>query len=115
MEKYIIYCTEDQTMKALELGAPIEEDYRYDKDIMFGEECVRTERQLAPPTSEQMIGWLEEQGLFITIDKSDGGHIFYKILKETKYVCGWNSFSSRKEATIAAVDAALNYLKNQRN
>lgn len=127
MRKYSCYCTAEQTRRAFLLDAPIEtihysNDYikRFSKEI--NEESllksniaiIHNEDGIHAgviPTAEQMVGWLEEQGLFITIDKSDGGHLFYNILKENEYVCEWNSFSSRSEAIIAAIDAALDYLE----
>lgn len=116
MNQYTIHCTEEQTKKALELGAQIVILPNYTEYRVFPlVKCKDgNERPCVIPTSEQMIGWLETQGLFITIDKSDGGHIFYKIRKGNKYICEWNSFSSRPEATLAAIDAALEYLINKK-
>lgn len=115
ISEYTIYCTQEQTKKARELGAPIEILPNYTEYRVFPlVKCKDgNERPCIIPTTEQMIGWLETQGLFISIDKSDGGHIFYKIRKGNKYICEWNSFSSRKEATLAAIGAALEYLKEQ--
>lgn len=74
MNDYTIYCTEDQTKKALELGAPIElwseyhkkqeHDFKLDTPIPCKQftngYCVAS-----CPTAEQMIGWLEEQGVWV--------------------------------------------------
>ena len=92
MKRYTLYCTLEQTMKALELGAPIDiEDY---------------EPRLACiiPTAEQMIGWLEAcyNDTDITIERYSNGRWMYFI--------GWQSsgyYESRQEATLAAIDAAL--------
>lgn len=104
MEHYSIYCTAEQTKKALILHAPIKH---------WGNTS-----NLITPTAEQMIGWLEEQRIFI--------HIDYDFSDNDKpYKCemclfngmtnhrGW--FISRKEATLDAIDAALDYLiKNKK-
>lgn len=120
MEEYTIYCTEEQIVKALELGAPIivtsnhsdvankeyYEVYHYES---------RTTTAIVLPTAEQMIGWLEEHGFWY--------------INTTYYVVGdyWcyhgvtngghdsigrniSHYNSRKEATLAAIDAALDYL-----
>lgn len=112
---YTIYCTESQIKRAIELGAQME--YAKVIDTINGN-SIRIPEETGEfyqiPTAEQMLGWLETQGLFIPIDKSDGGHIFYKIRKGNTYICEWNSFSSRPEATLAAIDAALDYLTNNK-
>ena len=92
MKQYTIYCTPEQARKALGLGAPIE---------------YKLKGTCKTPTAEQMIGWLEEQGLhfdfeFITITCCMVQH-------NGTYLC--NPFTgTRKEATLAAIDAALEYL-----
>lgn len=106
MYDYTIYCTEEQTKKALELGAPI-------GVIPDG---------LIIPTAEQMLGWLEEQYLYITISytcnfakdwQADIHHALY-----TDAYCGVDlidvNFGSRKNATLAAISSALNYLINHK-
>lgn len=113
MEKYTIYCNEEQTKKALELGAPIETTLvRGDYNNLHSE--------LDIPTAEQMIGWLEEHwfeyiniSYYITGDywcyygETKGGHdsIGGKVSR--------NHYSSRKEATLAAIDVALDYLSKK--
>lgn len=109
MEEFTIHCTEEQTKKAMELGAPIEEDYRHWQDIMFEEKCVRTERQLVPPTAEQMIGWLEDKGITVKIVKCDIRWFARPCsCKNTDF--NKDGYCSRKEATLAAIDSALDYL-----
>lgn len=111
---YTIYCTEEQVKKALELGAPIES-----YPIMFVPHDVpRYEKQInkgwiafPSPTAEQMICWLEEQGIHeVRVAQNS-------CLKWYFCVCGKikNKFSTRKEATIASIDAALEYLNNRKN
>lgn len=66
------------------------------------------------PTAEQMIGWLEEQGISVEITRYDGElraleyHLFG--IKSCKAL-----FSHRKEATLAALAAALEYLATKKN
>ena len=100
MDKYTIYCTEEQIKKALDLGAPI--DNRW------------IEKGLNP-TAEQMTGWLDEQGLLIVIDKNDNYYtwevyrnIYLIDMSKTK------SIVSRKEAILSAIDVALEYLSNNK-
>lgn len=98
---YTIYCTEKQTKKALELGAPIE----YANND-YNESLSPIEKGLYAiiPTAEQMIGWLEEQGLLFQTTK-----IGTLVLKEDNRVLKVCT-GSRKEATLAAIDKALEYL-----
>lgn len=120
MDEYTIYCTEEQTRKALELGAK----YHFFK---VGEGrpspyLVSRENKgyYAIPTAEQMIGWLEDKGIHVEIEYSLlFEHYDICILNEDESVkqrtmfndyFGLPSFSSRKEATLAAIDAALDYL-----
>lgn len=118
MERYKIYCTEEQTRKALELGAPIE----YHPMYMYGDNDspkivhykVRNIRVFSYcPTAEQLFGWLEEQEIHITITRSDDGFdVTYSYIINERY--GDSNYTSRKEATLAAIDAALEYLTNKK-
>lgn len=119
MEKYTIMCTESQTKKALELGAPIIfkcQKVRY-LDGGYSYEIVEKDGEpvLETPTAEQMIGWLEEQGgikhidIYRNCDYWGYGVITYMTTYDvTKH------FSTRKEATLAAIDAALDYLSKSK-
>lgn len=117
MDKYTIYCTPEQTRKALELGAPIDyclNQFDIDKSVCIG--CIKntyTKQYAILPTAEQMIGWLEEQGI------KDIEIGYYNVCKYWHYnVLNNNIMSkeiaSRKEATLAAIDAALEYLTNNK-
>lgn len=103
MKRYNIYCTFEQTKKALELGAPI-------KYVSIG-----NIKKYHEPTAEQMIGWLEDQKLKINIAHVDmvedclSFHIYEGKDRDLAVKKGYN-YSSRKEATLAAIDAALEYL-----
>lgn len=114
MDKYIIYCTEEQVKKAIELGAPM-------LTKTFISSFGKIETNLT--TAEQMLGWLEEQGVLMQIEPINGMHYYWllstKELTEepdryswvTQYVTpNYEEIPSRKEATLAAIDAALDYL-----
>lgn len=117
MSDYSIFCTEAQTRKALELGAPIEvrefiggeldDDWCYD---------ISTNYVCEIPTAEQMIGWLEEQGNIssISIETSENEIAWQWIIYfNDKSWLPWDAIcNSRREATIAAIDAALEHLLN---
>lgn len=125
MNKYTIYCTPSQAKKALELGAPIEYANNYNaylphKMIDFVGESGKMEcAQFVIPTADQMIGWLEEQGIWIHFCKpnqrptllsfsvSNINDPFRRIFVGEEYIF-------RKEATLAAIDAALEHLENNR-
>lgn len=98
MSNYSLYCTEAQTKKAHELGAPLN---------TWG-----FARELVIPTAEQMVNWLEEQGFSFYILKD------YLWREEVQYGYNWyhnkGNLVSRKEATLAAIDAALEYLSNNK-
>lgn len=128
MERYTIYCTEEQTKKALELGAKIKKE-RVGKCITdglprLGSEPEEDKYDYLIPTAEQMIGWLEEQWIMVEVYYNcTFQHYNYTKTIKGKNGC-WgsklndsytNGFSSRKEATLAAIDAALDYLiKNKK-
>ena len=106
MNQYTIYCTPEQTKKALELGVPIEIE-PYDNPYCVPQKYPKI--IVKYPTAEQMIGWLEEQRIT---------SIEITFSKETKWKFEFFSecydfdapYNSRKEATLAAIDAALEYL-----
>lgn len=133
MNRYTIYCTPEQTKKALELGAPIETF----GNKMICREMVEVAKSLGEtedveqflnkhhttiigdssyrfPTTEQMINWLEEQDVSIEITRFDGElrgfeyHLFG--IKSCKAL-----FSSRREATLAAINEALEHLTKKNN
>lgn len=89
---YTIRCTEEQTNKALELGAPIE-----------------------LPTAEQMIGWMEGQGILFDIDTEWNKSVLVYVWDcENKSLINHVFHGSRKETILAAIDAALGYLSNKK-
>ena len=60
---YSIYCTEEQTKKALELGAPINFRWLYHGIPFHKEVNIEYGHYAEIPTTEEMVGWLEEQGV----------------------------------------------------
>lgn len=120
MNKYAIYCTKEQTCKSFELGAPL--DFRNgDRPFIsvkyFDEDGKLFYHNYDIPTAEEMLGWLEEKDgiydihLLRTADDEWKYEITTKHLPKNKtYGC----CKSRKEATIAAIDAALEYLMNNK-
>lgn len=126
MERYTIYCTEEQTKKAFELGAPIYVFNKWNSKAIEEthykiEHRTKLESGLYAdnPTAEQMIGWLEEQGINIVIGRFFAKWAFK--LEQLTSVGEKNlhidsiEIPSRKEATLAAIDAALDYLiKNKK-
>lgn len=116
MNKYTIYCTPTQTKMALKLGAPIaNSNIGYEGfDIIDHNEDYSSILYSIIPTAEQMIGWLEEQlgensSVYIVQDSQCwwSANVYdscnYKIFHN-------NDYHSRKEATLAAINAALEYL-----
>lgn len=118
MKKYSIPCTPEQTKKAFELGAPIDNSSNnFDSDCADNIELLSNGLYAIIPTAEEMVGWLEEQGIQITLNvnclnewdctvyntRMLSGLVFQSIWEET-----------RKEATLTAIDAALEYLINNK-
>lgn len=95
MNRYTIYCTREQTKKAFELGAPIDH---------WGHIS-----NLIAPTAEQMIGWLDEKGITIEMAKCEI-YWFARAYSDENTNFNKGRFNSRKEAMFAAIDAALDYL-----
>lgn len=130
MKKYAIYCTPEQTKRALELGAPIKIEDTRDRysfvpqysdsmgcrikkfeDAYKNCYCDETAAYLIP-TAEEMIGWLEKQGDIDCIEVNHAYKWSYDIFnKEYWKIMKHNTiYQSRKEATLAAIDAALEFL-----
>lgn len=116
MNRYNLYCTEEQTKKAYELGAPIEILPNYTEYSGFPlVKCKDgNERPCIIPTAEQMIGWLEEQKNIRVICIKTYGDWGYQIDIDSFVFLEKNGFACRKEATLAAIDAALEYLMKEK-
>lgn len=111
---YTIYCTKSQTKKALELGASLNIDYHsndFENSVKIRNLCYAK-----IPTAEQLIGYIEAQlcidhiRIFRYNNGWDWSYTIYLSNNETIEIC---HFNSRKEATLAAIDAALEYLSNK--
>lgn len=125
MEQYTIYCTEEQTKKALELGAPIyttnEHLYNHPDEYKYWAKVEIQGNSFSAriPIAEQMIEWIEEQGLICDIfpleDERDKRAFAFRIgIMWNKYESDAQDYTLRKEATLAAIDAALDYLINKK-
>ena len=72
------------------------------------------------PTAEQMIGWLEEQKTIHSINvigndyNCDWKYGINLNMPDGYDYLGKEGYHSRKEATLAAIDAALGYLSNNK-
>lgn len=123
MNKYTIYCTEEQAKKALELGAPImifgygDLGDAEDKILKLNKQCVikrNSDNSIIVsflPTAEQMIGWLGTQGLCLDVEWSWNGQSTMWVWDNTEKERVYTSYgNSHKETTLAAIDAALDYL-----
>lgn len=121
MNKYTIYCTKEQTKKALELGVPIE-TIPCKPYIIEGRHDYFTDGKFIYlfPTAEQMIGWLEKQRLAINVTNHNGNYdwsvsapkevsssYYYRVQEGVRY------YNTRPEATLAAIDAALEHLSKK--
>lgn len=109
MNIYSIFCTEEQTKKAIALGAPIEEANSINEPKHW---VAIDNTTYKVPSAEQMIGWLEQNPRISDIDIYRSGSTYWSFYV-TKF-CGIieskKEYLSRKEATLAAIDAALEYL-----
>lgn len=82
----------------------------------FGMECP------VLPTAEEMIGWLEEQGVLCDVFPTGdfwNDRFGMRIMKKSKILNRFESdainYPTRQEATLAAIDAALDCLiKNKK-
>lgn len=121
MNDLTMRCTQAQTMMALLLGAPIErQGYTTIKDnelpddwFSAGSECYHI------PTCEQMINWIESKWSvrFHVCSDQLGESYEYFVRKlpfqptKDAYFSDFE-FATRIEATLAAIDATLEYLFN---
>lgn len=120
MSDYTLYCNTIQTRKAIELGAPIESKSLMGSPNSWTGKAYIIEGNICalPPTAEQMISWLESNPLIseIRIEQNTFKHWFYVIYDEhSNYLpIGVKYSSSRQETTLAAIDAALDYLNKKK-
>lgn len=115
MDNYTILCTEAQTKKSLELGAPIEVDFQFNSKTV-----IINKKAYIVPTAEQMMGWLRNEGIHLSI-------LYYRFRDLYNVQCfefddvyirdddgSIKYFISYKQATLAAIDVALEYLTNNK-
>ena len=109
MNRYTIYCTEDQTRKALEFGAPIE-FIKIGKRKPLHYICSRENKVYYKiPTAEQMRGWLKGQGFkFILSDIKDFDEKCWVVIHNDKEVSYGTNIEDKE---LDAIDAALEYLE----
>ena len=113
---YSIYCTEEQTKKAIKLGAPINFRWLYE-GIQFRKEVnIEYGHYAEIPTAEEMVGWLEEQGVHeVHLTHVKDGWMACIFLKND-IIPDEFTYKSRKEAILAAIDVSLEYLtKNKKS
>lgn len=119
MDKYQIPCTEEQAQKALELGAPIKHKTRtyyvcLQPSSVLEDEITEETDELIIPTTDQMIGWLNDQNIaidlhtYFTVDNDKISHYGFTVSDLTRISNG--NFLTREEATLEAIDVALSYL-----
>lgn len=119
MDKYKIPCTPEQTKKALELGAPIEvKSIENAPKEWHGKACFTGMATCAKiPTTEEMLGWLRENDLYVNIIHISAGYTSWiKTIKKNLYLSKGNTgyVNSFEEATFAGINAALEYLTNNK-
>ncbi|MCQ2231353.1 MAG: hypothetical protein MJZ30_05825 [Paludibacteraceae bacterium] len=105
---YTIYCTEEQTKKALELGAPIRVEKVHDVLDEYSFTLAETTHNVIHnPTAEQMLGWLRSKGFRFKIVEHESD-VYWQYVIDDYF--DHNIKPSAKEATLAAIDAALECL-----
>lgn len=111
MDEFTIYCTPEQTKKAYELGAPICKCAKdnNDPDLTVDGWGSFDGYWLLIPTAEQMIGWLEVQGLIFLTGMDDEDKFFFNLYHSEGHI-EVREYDLRKEATLAAINEALDYL-----
>lgn len=118
MNRYTIYCTEEQTKKAFELGAPIIEmpfKYKMPPDICTKYGFINlNSTYYVMPTAEQMIGWLRSQGICVSVleHKLDGSVYYTRHMSDRDYSC--ESFPTYEEAMLTVINEALKCLTNNK-
>lgn len=119
MKQYTTYCTEEQTCKAFEIGAPID---MVGNDGASGNErtVVIGEDVYIVPTAEQMQNWIiEKMGIttwHIDFFKYYETYGYWLIGNGVSISSGaFDSCKTREEAMMMAIDAALECLKERKN
>lgn len=111
MNRYQIYCTEEQTKKALELGAPliyIEEGRDKYSNLHYLYVPQKWGYYIIP-TAEQMIGWLRTKGFRFAFDDDTN---YWNVCVGNKPITVGYGQTENKE--LAAIDAVLEYLSQNK-
>lgn len=119
MFNYTIRCTIEQTKTALKLGAPLFRFYSMDLSDYVDMIRISDNETYSIPTAEEMIGWLETHGIkevsvYGTNDDKWGYDVWVKY-GEKPITERIPRYHSRPEVTLAAIDAALEYLITCKN
>lgn len=131
MNQYTIFCTPAQTHKALSLGAPIEV-FGFEDTSRQMVEIAKQEGHLEEleselnktdhatiigdlayvlPTSEQICGWLEDvHHIRFNVSRYGGNDDATIFFKEDRRRTFYRIKRSYKEALLACIDEALDYL-----
>lgn len=127
MQDYELRCTAEQTRRAYALGAPIND---YDGVIYDFDErgCISVEGTpvleieqdekrdwFYIPTTQQMIGWMREQGVWIYVKGYRQYNTFYACLQKQGLTRAefTDDFEKPEQAELAAIDVALDYLEKK--
>lgn len=110
MDRDSTYCTEEQTKKALEAGAPIERKWDYYSEKPMENECYLGDHGFAKiPTVEWMMEWLKHaNGMKVQVYQYSGG--FGCLLITGDEIFNERPYRSKDDALLATIDAALDYL-----
>lgn len=119
---YANYCTEEQTKRAFELGAFLREVFYSVQSPETAKQyhlIIINDKMYEIPTTEQMIGWLGDKRIQVSIIYSYRVSPLrwnYDLDNDNIILFEHNSvgYSSCKEATLAAIDASLDYLENKK-
>lgn len=135
MEDFTIYCTEEQTKKALELGAPLKvidcslrqfsqaviNHWRHTGRYTFIDNFQQPGeywcKMIFNPTAGWMMGWLRTKGFAFGISEYNdhfNDHVFWRVALGRHWYKSSEQCKEVKEAIHAAIDAALEYLSTNK-
>lgn len=110
ISEYTTYCSEEQTRKALELGAPIETTKRLEP-LVNRKYITDLDNYSAiiVPTAEQMMGWMRSKGIQFHFDDETN---YWRVSNELEPISISYGNSPKKE--LSAIDAVLEYMGKQK-
>lgn len=118
MQDCTIYCTPEQTKKALELGAPIDYVDRFNENLpcelieFTDSNGKKMSAEFVIPTAEQMLNWLRSERFYFRFD--DYIKHYLVIAKRSSFELITKGNLDNEEAVLAAIDAALDYLEKEK-